>query len=171
MDNKVIEVFEYLGEKLGIAIDWTSENVVPQVTEFMSRYAKYEITKSSVIIMIGVILVIAACIAFKLTIKGYKADKKDSIWLEYYSWGKSPSTFSILTIVCAITASIAGIAMTLTNIFRIIEWAMIPEMKFIEICQTCRGKGRLPLLQFFSKSCSDCKGKGRTVTDFPSKHI
>lgn len=28
MDNKVIEVLDYMGEKLGIAIDWTSENVM-----------------------------------------------------------------------------------------------------------------------------------------------
>lgn len=44
-------------------------------------------------------------------------------------------------------------------------------MKYIEICQSCRGKGRVSFLQFFSKHCTDCKGKGRTVTTLPVKHF
>ena len=43
MDNKIIETLDYLGEKIGIAIDWTAENVYPQVLNFMARYKTYEI--------------------------------------------------------------------------------------------------------------------------------
>ena len=35
MNNKIIEVLDYLGEKIGLAIDWTAENIYPQVIEFM----------------------------------------------------------------------------------------------------------------------------------------
>lgn len=34
MDNSIIEAMEYLGQKIGVAVDWTSETVWPQVIEF-----------------------------------------------------------------------------------------------------------------------------------------
>ncbi|WP_158553361.1 hypothetical protein [Peribacillus saganii] len=39
-------------------------------------------------------------------------------------------------------------------------------MKLIEICNHCKGKGKVPYLQFFSRSCQHCDGAGRTT-----KHI
>ena len=132
MDNKVIEVFDYLGEKLGIAIDWTSENVMPQVTEFMNRYTKYSIVKCSTNIIIGIVMIAAACILCASIIKAFKADNTDSIWIDSHSWGDELSMLACSAIAFAIVASVAGIAIMITNIFSIIEWAIIPEMKFIE---------------------------------------
>lgn len=31
VSDQIIEVLNYLGEKLGVTIDWTSENVLPYV--------------------------------------------------------------------------------------------------------------------------------------------
>ncbi len=45
MSQEIITVLEYIGEKLGIAIDWTAENVMPQVLAVLSRYRILEIVE------------------------------------------------------------------------------------------------------------------------------
>lgn len=41
MSNEIISVINALCDKLGIAVDWTSENVMPQVQYLVDRYARY----------------------------------------------------------------------------------------------------------------------------------
>ena len=123
MDNKVIEVFDYLGEKLGIAIDWTADNILPQVTEFMSRYTVYEIACSIAWIVISVITVVAVAFFLKSIYKSCK--NKDGFWY-YEDFGTA------LTVILSIAAIIIFIVVILFNIFEIIGWVTVPEMKFIE---------------------------------------
>ena len=70
MDNKVIEVLDYLGEKFGVAIDWTAENVWPQVMEFMGRYTMYEIICAAVWVVVGLIVASVSVSFFVKVIKG-----------------------------------------------------------------------------------------------------
>jgi len=42
MANEIIKVLDNLGEKFGIAIDWSSANVVPYLQDLMTRIVKYE---------------------------------------------------------------------------------------------------------------------------------
>ena len=65
MDNKIIEALDYLGEKIGIAIDWTAENVYPQVLDFMARYKTYEI----VIDTMWILIALGCCFGMYLYIK------------------------------------------------------------------------------------------------------
>ena len=41
--SQFIEVLDALCEKFGIAIDWTSKNVMPYVTDLDARIITYEI--------------------------------------------------------------------------------------------------------------------------------
>lgn len=123
MNNKVIEVLEYIGEKVGIAIDWSAENVWPQVAEFMSRYATYEIARS-IVFIVGelVTIVIFACIWIMMS-KSYK--KKDGLW--YYN---DDITNGVL--VCSVIVSFGLIALMICGVIDIVAWSIVPEMKFIE---------------------------------------
>lgn len=47
MSQEIINVLNYLGEQLGIAIDWTSENIWPQVMDILGRYRLFEIISIS----------------------------------------------------------------------------------------------------------------------------
>ena len=51
--SQFIEVLDALCEKFGIAIDWTSQNVVPYVTELATRIIAYEIWTSAAWITIA----------------------------------------------------------------------------------------------------------------------
>ena len=33
VSKEIIEVLDYIGEKIGVTIDWTSDNVIPYVKE------------------------------------------------------------------------------------------------------------------------------------------
>lgn len=46
VSNQTIEVLNALCEKFGIAIDWTGQNVIPYVKEFMKKAVNYELWTS-----------------------------------------------------------------------------------------------------------------------------
>jgi hypothetical protein len=45
--NEIIKMFEYLGAKFGIAIDWTSQNVIPYINQIVEKYITWEIATST----------------------------------------------------------------------------------------------------------------------------
>lgn len=69
--NQFIEVLDALCDKIGIAIDWTSQNVVPYVTDLATRIITYEISTSVAWIVIAVIVFL---IIWKMTKNMCKAD-------------------------------------------------------------------------------------------------
>lgn len=52
ISKEVISILDYLGEKLGVSIDWTSKNVMPYVQELAQRYIKYDIASSALWLVI-----------------------------------------------------------------------------------------------------------------------
>ena len=47
VSSEIIEVLDYLGEKFGIAIDWTSNNVLPYLQTLADKFIKWEITEEN----------------------------------------------------------------------------------------------------------------------------
>ena len=80
--SQFIEVLDALCEKFGIAIDWTSQNVVPYVTELATRIIAYEIWTSAAWITIAAIVFL---IAWKMTKNLCKEDRFEDEWLT--GWG------------------------------------------------------------------------------------
>lgn len=75
--SQFIEVLDALCDKIGIAIDWTSQNVVPYVTDLATRIITYEISTSVAWIVIAVIVFL---IIWKMTKNLCKADQFDDGW-------------------------------------------------------------------------------------------
>ena len=60
ISNEIIQVLEYLAEKIGITIDWTNSNVLPYVEQLCKKFIEWEYNTSLAwIIMVIVISVIA----------------------------------------------------------------------------------------------------------------
>lgn len=117
ISNQIIEVFNYLGEKFGLAIDWSSENVLPYLTDLCNRVVKQETYTSIAWIVIWIIVIIAAiCLIIFL----YKLD--DDIAF----------TFSFPVVILVAIGIIAiGI-----QIFDLIECATIPETIILDKMRT-----------------------------------
>lgn len=69
MGDEIIKVLNELCNKFGIAIDWTSANVLPYLGELCGKFIKWEISTSIAWIVMAVIVVIIGLIFVKVTDK------------------------------------------------------------------------------------------------------
>lgn len=111
--SQFIEVLDALCAKFGIVIDWTSQNVMPYLTDLATRLVNYEIWTSVAWI---VILGVAFIVTWKLT----KNARKDD------SFGNE-GNFICAWVACGIIG-IIFVTITCVEIFDIIRALTIPEV-------------------------------------------
>lgn len=66
ISDEVIKILEYLCDKIGITIDWTSNNVIPYLEQLCEKFVKWEIGTSIGWIALAVISIIIALIFSKV---------------------------------------------------------------------------------------------------------
>ena len=108
--SQFIEVLDALCDKIGIAIDWTSQNIVPYVTDLATRIITYEIWTSAAWI---VIMAIVFLIAWKMTKNLCKEDRFEDEW--FSGW------------VIRIIIGIIFFTVIVFQVFDIIEALALPE--------------------------------------------
>jgi hypothetical protein len=126
--QEIINVLDYLGEKFGIAIDWTSENVMPYLKDLGTRYISYEVFTS--IAWMVAIPAITLIIGIILSILHKKAKEVD--WDDGYA----ATVFAIIFWLIFIAMSFASIFVVCTQVFDIIECYTLPEKVIFEYLQT-----------------------------------
>ena len=65
MENKVIEVLDALCDKFGMAIDWTQQNVMPQMIDIFERIRTYYIAIDALSIFVGIVILVLASLTVK----------------------------------------------------------------------------------------------------------
>lgn len=68
--KEIINVLDYLCGKFGIAIDWTSDNVMPYLEDLCGRYINYEVYTSiawcvvvaAILVVIGLVWIIGVIV-------------------------------------------------------------------------------------------------------------
>lgn len=68
MSEEIIKVLDDLARRAGIAIDWTSDNVLPYLIELGGKLVKYELWMSISLLILGIL----ALFAFVFIIKKSK---------------------------------------------------------------------------------------------------
>lgn len=120
MSQEIIKVLDNLCEKFGIAIDWTSQNVVPYLKELVGRFINYEVVTSIFWIIIGVIAIIIPVIVIKKISKYAEKEIEE----DYYSdW----RVYQVVTIIFGSLIVFTFLIMILFQIYDIIECYTIPE--------------------------------------------
>ena len=138
MGEEVIKVLKHLGDQFGVAIDWSSANVMPYLQDLMSRMVKYGIYKNvSDIIYCLVLLLAAAFITEKLYKTAYKYTNiyektNDS---DDKSTAMSFTTAFLISLVVTITTSIMTLYVVKASVNEIIELSTVPEKYVIEMIQ------------------------------------
>ena len=137
MSQEIIKVLEYLGEKLGIAIDWTTENVLPYAESLFKRYVTLKITYASIGTVIGIVCAIVAIVLFIKLVKAYnkmrKTETSNEFWrIEkgYYSYDWDFSVVGAIATFMASICAVIAIASLIICIPNLIEWIIIPEIPF-----------------------------------------
>lgn len=113
MSNEVIKILDAFAEKFGLAVDWTSANIVPYLQELSNKYITYEIATSIMWLLIGSVLIVAG---------GYFLNKTKNIFL--YS-----DDFDVKCVLGFIVACLFGLGafLVLYQTFDIITCVTIPE--------------------------------------------
>ncbi len=124
ISEEIINVLDYLGEKFGIAIDTTKENLLPYIREISEKLIDYEICTSVVWIIISVITA-ALCIFFGVRLWKKACDLGDLIDFDVEFLLKMFSVmlfFAVIIFFCVL----------ITQIFDIVECKVFPEKYIIE---------------------------------------
>ena len=62
VSKQIIEVMDYLANKLGIVVDWTSKNMQPVIKDICEKYIKWEISTSITWIVIALVTAVVGII-------------------------------------------------------------------------------------------------------------
>ena len=124
MSEEVIKILDALAEKFGLAIDWTSANVLPYLQQLCGKYVTYEIATSVVWMLIGI------CLLF---IGKYVIGKAKHCWEQYEEdWHSDYDFTATLLEVFAGCVIVGGIIVILCQTFDIVTCITFPEKIIIE---------------------------------------
>lgn len=127
MSNEIIKVFDALGEKLGIVIDWGQENIYPYIQDLCQRATQYKITNNIIALSVWVIIftfsICGIIFIIKKFPKGIGFDDLDDWFLGLSIFGLI--IFSILIIL--------SLVMSIQNINNICMYAYVPERALIDM--------------------------------------
>lgn len=133
MNDEICSIIDKFGESVGIAIDWSNENIIPYIQDIMWRYQSMSIIKNIIVLIIFTAIMIASIIIGIKIIKNIKEDKKmaiPSIWLD----SDFPNTLSTLACVCLFFTSAFFISSIIINaivIDNLINWIFVPEVQLL----------------------------------------
>lgn len=122
ISNEIIKVIDALAEKFGVAVDWTSENIIPYLEQLCDKYINYEIATSVVWIVFGVFLISSCKWGLKIA-QNCDVKYEEDIWSE---WDMAAVCVRVGTII----AVVSGIAIVITQLLDIVTCLTFPE-KFV----------------------------------------
>ena len=83
VSEQVIKVLDAVCDKFGIAIDWTSNNVIPYIQQLGNKIIIYDICSSIMWLVIGSAIPLTVAILIKKFLNKKKLEVKESI-NDYY---------------------------------------------------------------------------------------
>ena len=122
MSSEASEVLNTLGEKFGLFVDWSQQNVQPYIEDLMQRVTQYKIVSNicGLVFMMLVVITSAIVIFRFLKMKSYGKITIDNEEQEI--------TLVIISSVCLLIGLVTSI-LIIKNIF---QCYYIPEIAFIE---------------------------------------
>lgn len=136
MGDEVIKVLNHLGDQFGVAIDWSSANVMPYLNDLMTRMIKYgiyiNIYHIIYAIFITAIFIIVTIVLYKIACKMILRSEENE---EHINSAKILSTAFAISLVTTVIVVLIEIGNIKDCIADIIELNTVPEKYVIEIIQ------------------------------------
>ena len=116
VSSEIIKILDYLGQKFGIAIDWSSQNVMPYIKTLMEKYLTWEISTSTAwIVIMGIAFIVAI------------------VWMfldANFDWTDGLSSIIALPLI------IVAIVVIITQVFDIIRCVNFPELQLFNFLKS-----------------------------------
>ena len=141
MSTEIINVLDYICGKIGIAIDWSAENVWPQVMDVLGRYRTMMMIGNFMWIVFGFSVMALFIALWRKSIKAQQTainEKKNNMWWEYYpcSDNASMNVASIVLLVLTFVLGVLFIIKIIESCNILLEWTFVPEIKYLEMLKT-----------------------------------
>ena len=131
ISEQIIKVLDAVCDKFGIAIDWTSNNVIPYIQQLGNKIITYDICISIVWLVIGCVIPLTVAILIKKFLNKKKLEAKERMNDYYYTDG-SLDEGAWCCYAMIIVLIIIAIILTTSNIESIIQDIVFPEKTIIE---------------------------------------
>lgn len=137
VSEEIIKVLDDLGNRLGIAIDWTKDNVVPYVQDLTTRYAQMQITLNIIAACVYLIIGATAGVVIVNIIRQWAKRNLKSMFIKSDSKCYDLISDGAPNIQGIIALSALGIAFLVAAIGlpvcvdSIVKWICIPELQII----------------------------------------
>lgn len=119
--TETITILDYLCEKFGVAIDWTSETIWPTLQMLAEKFIRWEIVTSIIWMLIWVISFIPCAIGTKKIIKHVKTEKHGT-WYDSDVFCCAFCCIGMLLFFCFFSS----------QVFDIAKCIVFPEMEIFE---------------------------------------
>ena len=134
MDKELCNVIDKIAEKIGVAIDWSSENVMPYIQDIMQRYRTMSIVGNVVAIIVCTIIITICVILVIKMIKGIVnglRNEVSSIWFD--ADYDEVSNFSLVTSIIIIIPLLVSVIVLCVATGELIGWLYVPEVRFLGV--------------------------------------
>lgn len=125
MDEQIINVLNALCDKLGVAVDWTQQNVQPYLQELFEKYVRYEIATSAVWIVIWTLIVALMCVGIRKLIKFI--DEQDETFLF-----EEDDFFGPLILILSLGLCVFGVIVICRQCLDIVTALTFPEKLILD---------------------------------------
>lgn len=126
MNTEAIEILNAICEKIGVAIDWTGESVMPQLESLIEQYARYLLVSNIVCLIISVLAVIFGVWLLVKEEKSFRA----KTWARDndFTCIDTRSGVGFACLVVAVCCIIIGGVLTIFGIDALIKSITIPQI-------------------------------------------
>ena len=128
MSEEIIKVLDDLGNRFGIAIDWSSQNILPYLQDLMTRFIKLQNASAIIWIIFSVIILIISGLFIYKSIKSMIKHSKE---IDYYDIIADDIGNFTIVLTFGFLALIFLIVL-MANVFGIIQNIYTPELTVIE---------------------------------------
>lgn len=125
MSEEIIKILDDLGNRMGIAIDWSSQNVLPYLQDLMRRFIAYKNAEAIIAIIMMII-----CIAICVFIIKKAVDWKKSDEFNTDRWNDDDFNFWLIVSFSAIFMLCIAIVV-ICNLVGIFQNIYMPELTII----------------------------------------
>jgi hypothetical protein len=125
VSDQIIAVINDLGSKMGMAIDWTSANVIPYLQDLVMRISYMAVAKHSIGAALGIIALITSIVIWVKLSKFHLRQQEKYRKQEYVCEDDLVYIFGILGIVIGF---MLGIILLSVNVASLVEAIYLPEI-------------------------------------------
>lgn len=128
MNNEFTKALDAVCDKFGIAVDWSSKNVVPYVQELSTRVVHFKMASAVFFVVLGVLMLISTILWVKW-IKYCDRRYKEEEWS---NWDLTNG----LSVGACIIWIVVAVYIVLTSAYDIVTYSVFPEKALIDFIST-----------------------------------